>query len=157
MLCVLKGDLMGTFRYSMEVGRSDAGPFEQVEAVVDTGATFSQFPRSLLARLGVTPVEQREFTLADSRRIVRDIAIVTVRLEGRTRPTVCVVGEDGGPSLLGAVTLETFGLAADPVNRRLIQAELYLFQCVPPKESRGQGQRPCPRFVLNAAGKDASS
>lgn len=117
---------MGTFRYSMEVGRSDTGPFEQVEAVVDPGATFSLFPRSLLARLGVSPVEQREFTLADSRRIVRDIAIVSVRLEGRTRPTVSVVGEDGGPSLLGAVTLETFGLAANPVNRRLIPAELFL-------------------------------
>ncbi len=117
---------MGTFRYRMEVGRSDTGPFEQVEAVVDTGATFSQLPHSLLARLGVSPVEKREFTLADNRKVVRDIAVVTVRLEGRIRPTVCVVGEDGGPSLLGAVTLETFGLAADPVNRRLIQAELYL-------------------------------
>jgi predicted aspartyl protease len=110
----------------VEVGPSDAGPFERVEAVVETGATFSQFPRSLLARMGVRPVEEQEFTLADGRRVRREVAVVTVRLEGRTRPTVCVVGDDGVPSLLGALTLQMFGLAADPVNRRLIPAELYL-------------------------------
>ncbi len=117
---------MGTFRQVVEIGPSDAGPFEPVEAVVDTGATFSQFPRSLLSRLGVRPIEQQEFTLADGRRVAREVAVVTVRLGGRTRPTVCVVGDEGVPALLGAVTLESFGLAADPVNRRLVPAELYL-------------------------------
>ncbi len=117
---------MGTFRHNVEIGPGPAGPFMSVEAVVDTGATFSQFPRSALAPLGITPLEQQEFTLADARKVMRDIAIVTVRLDGRTRPTVCVVADDGSPSLLGVVTLETFGLAADPVNRRLVRAELYL-------------------------------
>ncbi len=117
---------MGTFRHTIEVGSGPAGPFASVEAVVDTGATFSQFPRSVLTSLGISPVEQQEFTLADARKVVRDIAVVTVRLDRRTRPTVCVVADDGSPALLGAVTLETFGLAADPVNRRLVRAELYL-------------------------------
>ena len=117
---------MVTFRQMVEVGPGPAGPFVPVEAVVDTGATFSQFPRSVLASLGVVPIEQQEFTLADARKVVRDIAAVSVRLDGRTRPTVCVIADDGSPALLGAVTLETFGLAADPVNRRLVRAELYL-------------------------------
>src|SRR2546428_10493467 len=90
---------MGTFRYGMEVGRSDTGPFEQVEAVVDTGATFSQFPRSLLARLGVSPVEQREFTLADSRRIVRDIASALSALKARLGPQCAASAEAGGRPL----------------------------------------------------------
>ncbi len=49
-----------------------------------------------------------------------------MRLDGRIRPGVCVVGDDGTEPLLGAVTLESFGLAADPVNRRLVSAPLYL-------------------------------
>lgn len=117
---------MGTFRHPVELSATSTGPFVTVQAVVDTGATYSLFPRSLLEQLGVTPQEQAEFILANGRRIMRDLAIVTVRLEGRVRPGVCVVGEDVAEPLLGAVTLESFGLAADPVNRRLVPAPLYL-------------------------------
>lgn len=49
-----------------------------------------------------------------------------MRLDGRTRPTVCVIDDAAPHALLGAVTLEEFGLAADPVNRRLIPAPKYL-------------------------------
>jgi hypothetical protein len=43
-------------------------------------------------------------------------------------PTVCIIADDGQLTLLGAVTQETFGLAADPVNRRLVPAELFLLR-----------------------------
>lgn len=115
---------MGTFRHPVELSATAAGPFITVQAVVDTGATYSVFPRTLLTQLGVVPQEQAKFILADGRRIMRDLAIVTARIEGRVRPGVCVVGEDGAEPLLGAVTLESFGLAADPVNRRLVPAPL---------------------------------
>ena len=117
---------MGTFRHPVEIAATEAGPFAQVEAIVDTGATYSMFPRPLIAQLSISPQEQAEFVLADGRRVLRDLAIVTVRLDGRIRPSVCVVGDDGAEALLGAVTLESFGLAADPVNRRLVSAPLYL-------------------------------
>ncbi|MGH2426521.1 MAG: retroviral-like aspartic protease family protein [bacterium] len=117
---------MGTFRHPVELSATATGPFVTVQAMVDTGATYSLFPRSVLEQLGVAPQEQAEFILADGRRIMRDLAIITVRLEGRVRPGVCVVGENGAEPLLGAVTLESFGLAADPVNRRLVPAPLYL-------------------------------
>jgi clan AA aspartic protease len=119
---------MGTFRHTVEVARDPSGPFVPIEAMVDTGATFSQFARSILAPLGVTPLGQRTFTLADGRRVMREIAAVTIRLEGNVLPTVCIIADDGQPALLGAVTLETFGLAADPVNRRLVPAELFLLR-----------------------------
>lgn len=38
----------------------------------------------------------------------------------RRRMTIVVFADEGRPSLLGAYTLEGFGLAPDPVNRRLI-------------------------------------
>jgi clan AA aspartic protease len=117
---------MGTFRCTVEIAATGDGPFERVEALVDTGATYSQFPRSLLARLGVSPHDRAEFVLADGRTVLRDLATVVVRLEGRVRHVLCVVGDDGTEPLLGATTLELFGLAADPVNRRLVRATLYL-------------------------------
>jgi clan AA aspartic protease len=117
---------MGTFRQHIEVGSSEAGPFAPVEALVDTGATYTLLPRAVVAPLGVRPREREEFILADGRTVEREIAIVVVRLDGRTRPTVCVIDDVAPNALLGAVTLEEFGLAADPVNRRLIPAPKYL-------------------------------
>lgn len=84
------------------------------------------FPRRTLEQLGIRPIDQDEFTLADGRKVKRDVAVASVRLDGRVRPTVCVVGDEGTKPLLGAITLEAFGLAADPVNRRLVKAPLYL-------------------------------
>ena len=35
--------------------------------------------------------------------------------------TVVVFGDDGRPTLLGAVTLEGFGLGVDPLGQKLIE------------------------------------
>ena len=117
---------MGTFSYRIEGETGRAGPYVPVDAVVDTGATYSQIPRPTLEHLGVRPISRREFTMADGRTAIREIAEVYVRLDGQVRTTLCVIGEAGMPALLGAYTLEGFGLTADPVNRRLVETTLYL-------------------------------
>ena len=43
-----------------------------------------------------------------------------MRLEAQERTVPVVFAPEGAAPLLGAVALEIFGLAADPVNRRLI-------------------------------------
>lgn len=48
------------------------------------------------------------------------MAETRVRLDGQTRITLVIFGEEGTDPLLGAYTLEGFGLAPDPVGRRLI-------------------------------------
>lgn len=121
-------DRVGTFRQLVEIADDEAGPFAALDALVDTGATYSLFPRALLGRLGVTAHDRTVFELADGRTIVRELATVVARLDGRTRHILCIVGEDGAESLLGATTLELFGLAADPVNQRLVPAKLYLMR-----------------------------
>ena len=117
---------MGTFTHSFEVGPSPTGPFAIVEAVVDTGASYTQLPSSVLERFGIIPAEQAQFTLADGRTVTRGIVELYVRLDGRVRATVCIVGNGAAPPLLGAYTLEGFGLTADPVNKRLVRTTLYL-------------------------------
>jgi predicted aspartyl protease len=117
---------MGTFRHPIEVAAREGEPFTVVAGLVDTGATYSLFPRRLLARLGVVPHDRAEFSLADGTTITRELATVVVRLDGKTRHVLCIVGEDPGDALVGATTLELCGLMADPVNRRLVPAPLYL-------------------------------
>ncbi|MFN3476955.1 MAG: retroviral-like aspartic protease family protein, partial [Candidatus Methylomirabilales bacterium] len=94
--------------------------WEPVEALVDTGASYTVVPGSLLARLGVIPCVRDTFLLADGRRIERDIGQTWVRVDGRSVITLVVFGEEGMESLLGAYTLEGVRLLPDPVNRRLI-------------------------------------
>lgn len=110
---------MGNFRVSLEIGPLDVPRFEHIEALVDTGATYSWVPRDILERMGIRPEEEWPFILADGREITYPVAWVRVRMFGRTQPTMVVFGEPGSEPLLGVFTLEGFSLAADPVNRRL--------------------------------------
>jgi len=111
---------MGAFRVPIEIANVQGQRFEAVEAVVDTGATYTMVPRAVLQGLGVVPEERWPFTLADGRTVEYDVAQIQVRLDGRRRYTVVVFGEDGAQCLLGVVTLEELRLGVDPVNRRLI-------------------------------------
>ncbi len=111
---------MGTFAVKIEVGDPRGERWETVEALVDTGATFTMVPRPLLERLGVAPEENIPMQLADGRTIQCDLAHTRVRTDGRVRTTLVVFGGAGTEPLLGAHTLEGFLLAPDPVNRRLV-------------------------------------
>src|SRR5262245_26924229 len=111
---------MGTFRVSIELAAATSEQAESIEALVDTGASYSWIPRDVLEKLGARPDEERVFVLADGRQIRYPVAWVRVRIEGRIQPTLVVCGDPGTEPLLGAFTLEGFGLGLDPVNRRLI-------------------------------------
>jgi len=112
--------LMGAFRVAVEIVDPAGRRAEPVEALVDTGATYTWVPREILDRLGAAPTDERLFLLADGRQTTYPTAWVQVRIDGRTQPTIVVFGDPGTEPLLGVVTLEEFGLAADPVNRRLV-------------------------------------
>jgi clan AA aspartic protease len=111
---------MGTFRVTIEIGDPRGERFEELSALVDTGATYTWVPSPVLERLGIAPAFPFPFILADGRRIERWMAETQVRLDGRTRTTLVVFGDEGTEALLGSYTLEAFGLAPDPVNRRLV-------------------------------------
>jgi clan AA aspartic protease len=117
---------MGTFFTTIEISAMPGGPFESLEALVDTGATYTYIPGKVLERIGVAPLERHPFVLADGRRIEYNISQVRVRIDGRERFTVCIFGDEDSTPLLGAVTLEEFGLSVDPVNKRLISVPGFL-------------------------------
>jgi clan AA aspartic protease len=111
---------MGEFRVTIEIGDARGQRFQRVDALVDSGATYTWLPTSLLRSLGLEPERQRAFELTDGRQVTYGIAWATVRLDGIAQPTLVVFGEDGTEPLLGIVTLEEFGLGIDVVNGRLI-------------------------------------
>jgi len=111
---------MGHFRVPVQVGSRTGEHLESLEALVDTGATFTLIPREVLERLGVVPEEEWPFELADGREVRYPVAWVQIRIGARTQPTIAVFGERGSEPTLGVVTLESFLLAVDPVHHRLI-------------------------------------
>lgn len=111
---------MGLFKYRIEIAAAKDGPFYPVEALVDTGSLYTWIPGKTLRGAGLNPTGTRAFQLADGQIVQREITEAVVRLDGDVVHTICVFGDDRDQALLGAVTLEQFSLAADPVNKRLV-------------------------------------
>ncbi len=120
---------MGIFRYSSEIGGPDGDEFEQVDALVDTGSTFTVIPSAILNRLGVEPLQRVGSRLADGAIIQRAIGDAHVRIEGQMFSTIIVFGDDDGVALLGAYTLERALLAVDPVGQRLVPTDALMMAC----------------------------
>jgi len=111
---------MGTFSIPIQVGNQISGEFLQVDLLVDTGSTYTLMPSDMLRGLGIISIGQRDFELADQRRVRYDVGEARLRLNGDELTVLVVFAPEGTTPLLGATALEIFGLAADPVNQRLI-------------------------------------
>ncbi len=111
---------MGTFSVEIQIGNQETGEFQQLEALVDTVATYTLLPSEMLNRLGIKSVDQRDFESADQRSVRYDVGEARLRLNGNELTVLVVFAPEGTSPLLGATALELFGLAADPVNQRLI-------------------------------------
>lgn len=112
---------MGTFSVEIEVGNLDGGQFQPVDALGDTRFSDTAIPANILQGLGVVPTGQRSFRLADESLVTYPIGQARVRLLGQDLVVLVVFTPEGTMPLLGASTLETFGLAADPVSGELLE------------------------------------
>ena len=111
---------MGTFSVTMEIASLTSARTLRAEALVDTGATHTLVPRSILAELGTEPIDRIPFQLADQRTVEYDVGQVRIKLDGRERIVLVVFGDEHASPLLGATTLELFNLAVDPVRKQLV-------------------------------------
>lgn len=118
---------MGTFTSPIRISSLDGAHSRDIEAIVDTGAAYTTLPAPLLRDIGIEPVGQRRFLLADGRRIQMDYGEARATINGDSVTTLLVFAEDNAPSLLGAYTLEGLGLAVDPVEQRLVSTSLILY------------------------------
>jgi len=116
----LRRNAMGTVGVTISIGDPQGQRFEEVDAIVDTGSTFTAIPRTTLQRLGVPVQRSVQSELADGSNAPVDIGKTMIRLEGLEFSTPVIFAESGEPILLGVVTLEEALLAVDPVAGRLI-------------------------------------
>ena len=113
---------MGVFTWPVRLDSMDGQRSLELEAMVDTGASYTIVPAGLLKDLGVSPIDRIGLELADGRRVKYDVGEARATIDGRSIPTLVVFGEDGSRALLGAYTLEGLRLAVDPAAGRLVRA-----------------------------------
>ena len=112
---------MGLFKSKLAVWNpASPSKVEEVELLVDTGASYSWFLRQRIEALGIRPTGKMQFRTIDGRVLERDVAPVFVRSDGHVGGDTIVVAESGDAEVMGAHTLESLGLTADPVQKRLI-------------------------------------
>ena len=112
---------MGSFSAKLRVWNPNAPEkAEVIEAMVDTGAAFSWVHRERLERLGAQFLRRTGFRAIDGSIIERDTAAVWVGSDGFTAPDVVVMAERNDMEVIGVHTIEGLGLAADPVQKKLI-------------------------------------
>ncbi len=70
--------------------------------------------------LGIRPTGKMQFRTIDGRILEREVAPVFVRTNGHIGGDTIVMAETGDAEVWGAHTLESLGLAADPVQKKLI-------------------------------------
>jgi clan AA aspartic protease len=98
-------------------------------ALVDTGATDTFLPASILRKLGIEPSARRSYELADGTEKELPIGFGVIEVEGLAAgATLAFAGEKEEP-LLGVTVLESTGLWLDPQRERLIRR--------PPKRKGG--------------------
>jgi predicted aspartyl protease len=115
------GGEMGLF-YVRGRLRGPGGLQEEVDLLVDTGATLLTLPKELADRLGVVPTRHQRVVTAGGRREVWPVGEVRLELDGQEVITPCFIAPSG-PPLLGAVALESLFLAVDPVAKKLVPVE----------------------------------
>ncbi len=115
--------------------------------VVDTGSELTWVPREVLEDIGIKPEKSRRFILADRREIKRRVGFAILELGRHRTIDEVVFGEPSDLSLLGARSLEGFGLAIDPQSHRLRATPTIAAQNVVPKRrlrSRPRAPAPAP-------------
>jgi clan AA aspartic protease len=101
-----------------------ANPADSTRAVeeqflVDSGAVYSLVPRIDLERIGIEPHSRRSFILANGEQVERELGSAIFEYQGQRGDSLVIFGEQGDSPLLGATTLEGFGLILDPFRREL--------------------------------------
>jgi clan AA aspartic protease len=111
---------MGLTVLEIEVGNpAKPNVTEKIEFLIDSGAIYSVVPTSVLKRLGIKPLAEQQFRLANGKKILRKKGGAVFRYGKRVGVADVIFGEKGDSNLLGAFTLEALGLSLDPLRREL--------------------------------------
>lgn len=120
------GGEVGTFSADFILWNADQTASRSLNGLVDTGSSYTMIPASILAELGIERKRTTTFQLADGSRRSYGLGFAEMELEGQRDLVHIIFGPENTRILIGALTLEVFGLAADAKYGRLIPAVLTL-------------------------------
>jgi predicted aspartyl protease len=112
---------MGQVYVTIGVGNHEGGDFIEVEALVDTGATHTSLPESLLDQLHIDRRGSRFFNSAAGTPISLDMGQAWFAYGDEKWICPVIFGREG-LYLMGATTLEAFDLVVDPGGNQLVPA-----------------------------------
>jgi len=92
---------------------------KEIEAIVDTGATFTKIRESIAQEIGMDLKYDTTIELADRRLVQRKLGLAEIEFDGIRRPVLVVVSPDTEEPLIGYTTLENLELRVNPVTRKL--------------------------------------
>lgn len=125
---------MGLTVLSIEIGNpANPSVTERLEFLVDSGAVYSVVPTPVLVKLGIQPLTEETFRLADGSKITRKKGGALFKYGDRIGVADVIFGEEGDSVLLGAFTLEALGLSLDPLRRELKELPMILAKSSSPK------------------------
>jgi clan AA aspartic protease len=111
---------MGTFYVAIQVADRFRERYANIDALVDTGSSYSSLPESLLDELGIERETTRSFELADNRIVEYPLGETRMRISGREKTVPVMFAPDDTMPLVGATTLEILGLGIDPLAETLV-------------------------------------
>ncbi|MDR3233285.1 MAG: hypothetical protein LBT46_06445 [Planctomycetaceae bacterium] len=113
---------MGIFKTNL-VAVNPADPqlvTPQIEMLVDTGSELTWLPSGFLEKISIKPVRKRSFQTATTQIVEREVGYAVLRSEGFETIDEVVFGLPGDIMLLGARTLEGFGVMVDNLGKRFV-------------------------------------
>jgi len=93
------------------------GKSTELNAIVDTGATFTKIPLYVANELGLEAKYETKVELGDGHIITRKLAPAEVEIEDVKRLVLVSIGEE--KPLLGYTTLELLGFKVNPITGKL--------------------------------------
>lgn len=114
---------MGTFSIPISIGDQEREHWTTLDALVDTGASITSAPASVLRELGIEPMTRQSFQFGQGEVRLMDVGQPWVRIKGREVVTLVLFNEEGTLPLLGALALEGVFMGVDPVAKRLVPVE----------------------------------
>ena len=119
---------MGTFHVSITIGDPEGENWVELDAMIDTGASITSVPASILRQLGVSPLMQKRFRFGQGETRTMDVGRTWLRVVDAEIWTQVLFNEENTTPLLGALALGDAYLGVDPIARELVPVDGLMMQ-----------------------------
>ena len=112
---------MGVFSTTVSIGNLEGGDALEVQALIDTGASDSMFPASVLEHLHLHPRSQVDYVLADGSEVTYGRGQARIGIGDKDGICPVIFGPEGDDNcLIGATTLQILMFSVDSANETLV-------------------------------------